>query len=120
MPTQTVMDHTGDTCHQFDTGTGASPVVERVARELGILTIGVVTKPFHFEGQRRPARLVERSTIECSGNPTASPAAASTRNGGGHAPFPPLACFAACPNRLNEPPDPARARSPASRRRRRR
>ena len=34
------------------TGTGASPVVARVARELGILTIGVVTKPFHFEGQR--------------------------------------------------------------------
>src|SRR6201997_3608140 len=35
------------------TGTGASPVVARAARELGILTIGVVTKPFHFEGQRR-------------------------------------------------------------------
>src|SRR5262249_56720493 len=35
------------------TGTGAAPVVARVARDLGILTIGVVTKPFHFEGQRR-------------------------------------------------------------------
>jgi cell division protein FtsZ len=35
------------------TGTGASPVVARAARELGILTVGVVTKPFHFEGQRR-------------------------------------------------------------------
>src|SRR6478609_2383393 len=35
------------------TGTGAAPVIARVARELGILTIGVVTKPFHFEGQRR-------------------------------------------------------------------
>src|ERR1051326_8070056 len=35
------------------TGTGASPVVARVARELGILTVGVVTKPFQFEGQRR-------------------------------------------------------------------
>jgi cell division protein FtsZ len=35
------------------TGTGASPVVARVARELGILTVGVVTKPFHFEGRRR-------------------------------------------------------------------
>src|SRR6266487_4221163 len=35
------------------TGTGASPVVARVARELGILTVGVVTKPFHFEGVRR-------------------------------------------------------------------
>jgi cell division protein FtsZ len=35
------------------TGTGASPVVARVAKELGILTVGVVTKPFHFEGIRR-------------------------------------------------------------------
>jgi cell division protein FtsZ len=35
------------------TGTGAAPVVAKVARELGILTVGVVTKPFHFEGQRR-------------------------------------------------------------------
>ena len=35
------------------TGTGASPVVARAARELGILTVGVVTKPFHFEGGRR-------------------------------------------------------------------
>jgi cell division protein FtsZ len=35
------------------TGTGAAPVIARIARELGILTVGVVTKPFHFEGQRR-------------------------------------------------------------------
>lgn len=35
------------------TGTGAAPVVARCAKELGILTVGVVTKPFHFEGQRR-------------------------------------------------------------------
>src|ERR687888_356646 len=35
------------------TGTGAAPVVARVARDLGILTVGVVTKPFHFEGIRR-------------------------------------------------------------------
>ncbi len=35
------------------TGTGASPVIARIAREMGILTVGVVTKPFHFEGQRR-------------------------------------------------------------------
>ncbi len=35
------------------TGTGAAPVVARAARELGILTVGVVTKPFQFEGQRR-------------------------------------------------------------------
>jgi cell division protein FtsZ len=35
------------------TGTGAAPIVAKVAREMGILTVGVVTKPFHFEGQRR-------------------------------------------------------------------
>lgn len=35
------------------TGTGAAPVVARIAREMGILTVGVVTKPFHFEGARR-------------------------------------------------------------------
>src|SRR3954454_16781329 len=34
-------------------GTGAAPVIARVARESGILTIGVVTKPFHFEGVQR-------------------------------------------------------------------
>jgi cell division protein FtsZ len=35
------------------TGTGAAPVVARLAKEMGILTVGVVTKPFHFEGVRR-------------------------------------------------------------------
>ncbi len=35
------------------TGTGAAPVVARIAKELGALTIGVVTKPFAFEGKRR-------------------------------------------------------------------
>ncbi|MGN6551312.1 MAG: cell division protein FtsZ [Pararhizobium sp.] len=35
------------------TGTGAAPVVAAAARNKGILTVGVVTKPFHFEGQRR-------------------------------------------------------------------
>jgi len=35
------------------TGTGGAPVVAEVARELGILTVGVVTKPFNFEGARR-------------------------------------------------------------------
>lgn len=35
------------------TGTGAAPVVARAAREMGILTVGVVTKPFQFEGGRR-------------------------------------------------------------------
>ena len=40
------------------TGTGAAPVIARVAREKGILTVGVVTKPFHFEGAHR-MRLAE-------------------------------------------------------------
>ncbi len=40
------------------TGTGAGPVVARAAREMGILTVGVVTKPFHFEGIHR-MRLAE-------------------------------------------------------------
>ena len=35
------------------TGTGAAPVIARVARELDILTLGVVTKPFVFEGRQR-------------------------------------------------------------------
>ncbi len=37
------------------TGTGAAPVIARAAKEQGILTVGVVTKPFHFEGVRRLA-----------------------------------------------------------------
>src|SRR5881296_2831297 len=35
------------------TGTGAAPIVARLAQELGALTVGVVTKPFSFEGRRR-------------------------------------------------------------------
>ncbi len=35
------------------TGTGAAPIVAEIAKELGILTVGVVTKPFTFEGKRR-------------------------------------------------------------------
>jgi cell division protein FtsZ len=35
------------------TGTGAAPIVARIARELGALTVGIVTKPFGFEGSRR-------------------------------------------------------------------
>lgn len=35
------------------TGTGAAPVVAQIAKELGILTVAVITKPFQFEGQRR-------------------------------------------------------------------
>jgi len=45
------------------TGTGAGPVIARVAREQGILTVGVVTKPFHFEGQHR-MRIAEEGLAE--------------------------------------------------------
>jgi hypothetical protein len=45
------------------TGTGAAPIVARAARESGILTVGVVTKPFQFEGQRR-MRLAEAGIQE--------------------------------------------------------
>ncbi len=45
------------------TGTGAAPIVARAARDAGILTVGVVTKPFQFEGQRR-MRLAEAGIIE--------------------------------------------------------
>ncbi|MEO5805009.1 cell division protein FtsZ [Devosia sp.] len=45
------------------TGTGAAPVVARAAREQGILTVGVVTKPFSFEGNRRQ-RLAEEGIDE--------------------------------------------------------
>jgi cell division protein FtsZ len=45
------------------TGTGAAPVIARTARERGILTVGVVTKPFHFEGQHR-MRLAETGITE--------------------------------------------------------
>ncbi|MEM5474365.1 cell division protein FtsZ [Hoeflea sp. AS60] len=45
------------------TGTGAAPVVAQAARNKGILTVGVVTKPFHFEGQRR-MRLAESGIEE--------------------------------------------------------
>lgn len=38
------------------TGTGAAPVVARIAKSLGILTVGIVTKPFAFEGKRRMAQ----------------------------------------------------------------
>ena len=45
------------------TGTGASPMVARVAKELGCLTVAVVTKPFYFEGRQR-ARIAEAGLEE--------------------------------------------------------
>ena len=45
------------------TGTGAGPIIAKCARERGILTVGVVTKPFHFEGRHR-MRLAEAGIAE--------------------------------------------------------
>ncbi|HLH10397.1 MAG TPA: cell division protein FtsZ [Methylovirgula sp.] len=45
------------------TGTGAAPIVARTARDMGILTVGVVTKPFQFEGIRR-MRIAEAGILE--------------------------------------------------------
>ena len=43
------------------TGTGAAPVVARVAKEMGILTVGVVTKPFRFEARTRMNNALSRN-----------------------------------------------------------
>lgn len=45
------------------TGTGASPVIARIAKELGILVVGVVTKPFHYEGEHR-MKTADKGLIE--------------------------------------------------------
>src|SRR6201988_3082454 len=49
------------------TGTGAAPVIARVAKEMGILTVGVVTKPFEFEGTRR-MKQAEAGLLELEAN----------------------------------------------------
>jgi cell division protein FtsZ len=49
------------------TGTGAASIVARVAREMGILTVGVVTKPFGFEGTRR-SRQADQGVAELEAN----------------------------------------------------
>ncbi|MBI5814475.1 MAG: cell division protein FtsZ [Nitrospinae bacterium] len=45
------------------TGTGAAPVIAQIAKEMGVLTVGVVTKPFSFEGKRR-AENAEQGLVE--------------------------------------------------------
>ena len=49
------------------TGTGASPIVAEVAKELGVLTVGVVTKPFHFEGAKK-MQIAEAGIEQLVGN----------------------------------------------------
>ena len=49
------------------TGTGAAPIVAEIAKEMGILTIGIVTKPFAFEGKARKLR-AEKGTERLKNN----------------------------------------------------
>jgi cell division protein FtsZ len=49
------------------TGTGAAPVIARIAKEMGVLTVGVVTKPFEFEGGRR-AKAADAGLAELEAN----------------------------------------------------
>lgn len=49
------------------TGTGAAPVIAEIARDLGILTVAVVTRPFPFEGRKRSA-LADQGVIELADN----------------------------------------------------
>ncbi|KAB2875321.1 MAG: cell division protein FtsZ [Burkholderiaceae bacterium] len=49
------------------TGTGAAPVIARIAKQMGVLTVGVVTKPFDFEGPRR-ARQADAGAQELEAN----------------------------------------------------
>ncbi|MDX2050368.1 MAG: cell division protein FtsZ [Rickettsiaceae bacterium] len=49
------------------TGTGAAPIIAKIARDMGILTVGVVTKPFHFEGKYR-MKLAENGLTEMQTN----------------------------------------------------
>lgn len=53
-------------CLGGGTGTGVAPVVARIAKELGVLSIGIVTTPFRFEG-RRKLRLAEEAIRKMSG-----------------------------------------------------
>ncbi len=41
------------------TGTGAAPIVAQLAKEMGVLTVGIVTMPFRFEGPKRITQAVE-------------------------------------------------------------
>ena len=45
------------------TGTGAAPVVARIAKDMGILTVGVVTKPFRFEAKARMTNALKRDRM---------------------------------------------------------
>ena len=48
------------------TGTGAAPVVARIAKDCGMLTIGIVTVPFYFEGEKKILKALDLSLIHIS------------------------------------------------------
>lgn len=84
------------------TGTGASPVVAKIAREQGILTIGVVTKPFFFEGRER-MRLAEDGLAELEKEVDAIIVIPNDRLLGAVDPKAPVkAAFAECDNVLQQ------------------
>ena len=61
------------------TGSGAAPVVARIARELGALTVGIVTMPFRFEGTRRRAQAEEG--VDDAPRASATPSSSSRTTG---------------------------------------
>lgn len=68
------------------TGTGAAPVVASIAREMGILTVAVVTKPFNFEGKnvwKMPKRAL-KTFVNTSIRSLSSPTKTSERRSQGH------------------------------------
>lgn len=68
------------------TGTGAAPVVASIAREMGILTVAVVTKPFNFEGKKRMenAERALKTFVNTSIRSLSSPTKTSKRRSQGH------------------------------------
>ena len=60
------------------TGTGGAPVVAQIARSLGALTIGVVTRPFTFEGRRRANQAETRHRQRCARRSTPSSSSPTT------------------------------------------
>ncbi len=88
------------------TGTGAAPVVARCAKELGILTVGVVTKPFHFEGVRR-MRLAEAGIRSCTRSSTRCSSSRTRICSGWRTRRPPSRTPSRWPTRCSTPASPA-------------
>ena len=70
------------------TGTGGAPIVAEIAREAGILTVGVVTKPFGFEGRRRRRKRASKSSRPRSTRSSSSRTSASSMRPTRRSPLP--------------------------------